>query len=197
MVTKFENRLQGWQGNMISIGGRLILINFVLSSTPLYVFSIHRILADVLKQLDKIRRNLLYQGTQGKMKYSLVNWHKACLAKEYGDVDILDLRQMNTALLMKWWWKYQDQHYSHLWKKMIQFQYSSNPYITLSPFWKEVVKLESLGQCSVSYQPGSASQVSFWTDCWDHQQSLAVQFPHLYEICTNPHITLQIVIQAQ
>ena len=36
LIEKFESRLQGWRGKLLSRGGRLQLVNLVLSSLPLY-----------------------------------------------------------------------------------------------------------------------------------------------------------------
>jgi hypothetical protein len=103
LLTKFEKRLQGCKGNMLSIGGQLTLLNSVLSSIPLYTLSIYKISQTVLDQIDKIRRRFLWQGADGsKKKYFLVNWYRACLAKEFGGLGILDLKQMNIALMLKW-----------------------------------------------------------------------------------------------
>lgn len=102
LVEKLNKRLQGWKENMLSIGGRSTLINSVLSSIPLYTLSIYRVHVGVINKIDKIRRRFLWQGTTiGRKKYSLVNWYKVCLSKEYGGLGILDFRQMNTALLHK------------------------------------------------------------------------------------------------
>lgn len=55
------------------------------------------------------------EGTfKNKKKYALVNWPLDCLAKEMGGLGILDLRQINVALLLKWWWKFQDHSYTGL-----------------------------------------------------------------------------------
>lgn len=101
LVDKIEGRLKNWQGHLLSIGGRITLLNFVLSSIPLYTLSIYKIPLTVLKQIDKIRRRFLWQGTSTKKKYSLLDWKAVCIAKQFGDLGILDLRQINLALLLK------------------------------------------------------------------------------------------------
>lgn len=41
LIDKFEKRLQGWKGNLLSIEGRITLINSILSSIPLYALYIY------------------------------------------------------------------------------------------------------------------------------------------------------------
>jgi hypothetical protein len=36
---RIEKRLSGWKGKMLSTGGRLVLINSVLSSLPMFMLS--------------------------------------------------------------------------------------------------------------------------------------------------------------
>jgi len=39
---RIENKLSGWKGKMLSVGGRLVLINSVLSSLPMFMLSFFR-----------------------------------------------------------------------------------------------------------------------------------------------------------
>jgi hypothetical protein len=52
---RFEKRLSSWKGKHLSIGGRLTLINSVLSSLPLYMMSFFAIPKGVPKKLDYFR----------------------------------------------------------------------------------------------------------------------------------------------
>lgn len=104
---------------MISIGGRVTLINSVLSAVPLYILSLFRVPKNILKQIDRHRCQFLWQGSGPKKAYALVNWKTICMAKEIGGAGILDLDQMNIAMLLKWWWKWKDHSYSSLWKSVV------------------------------------------------------------------------------
>ncbi len=42
MIDKIEQRIEGWQAKLLSQGGRLVLVNSVLSNIPLYYLSIFR-----------------------------------------------------------------------------------------------------------------------------------------------------------
>lgn len=52
---KMEKRLGGWQGKLLSIGGRATLLNSCLSSIPFYMLSFYRIPRGVCKRLDYFR----------------------------------------------------------------------------------------------------------------------------------------------
>ena len=140
----------------------------------------------------------MWQGTsRSRKKYALVNWRKICLAKEFGGLGILDLRDMNRALLAKWWWKFKDPTYHSKWKTLISHIYHLHTNTPISPFWKTILSLTNLGDCSIQYSPGSDSCARFWEDLWSGHCSMASQYPQLYELCTNKQILLSAVINSQ
>jgi hypothetical protein len=52
---RFEKKLGSWQGKLLSYGDRLILINSVLISLPMFMLSFLEIPKGVLKRLDFYR----------------------------------------------------------------------------------------------------------------------------------------------
>jgi hypothetical protein len=48
----FEKKLSSWRAEHLSTGGRLTLINSVLSSLPIYMMSFFAVPKGVLKKLD-------------------------------------------------------------------------------------------------------------------------------------------------
>ena len=47
---RIEKRLSGWKGKMLSVGGRMVLINSVLSSLPMFMMSFFELPKGVLKK---------------------------------------------------------------------------------------------------------------------------------------------------
>jgi hypothetical protein len=54
---KLSKKLDIWQGNTLSIGGRTVLINISLSNTDIYHMSMFLLPKTTLKRMDKTRRN--------------------------------------------------------------------------------------------------------------------------------------------
>jgi hypothetical protein len=52
---KFEKKLSCWKGKMLSYGGRLILINSILSSLAMFMLSFYEVPRGVLQKLDFYR----------------------------------------------------------------------------------------------------------------------------------------------
>lgn len=198
LIDKIEKKLQNWKGQLLSIGGRQTLLNYVLSAVPLYALSLYRVPLTVLKDIDKIRCRFLWQGTdKSRKKYALLRWSVVCLTKSHGGLGVLDLRDMNFALLSKWLWKFKDPTYTSNWKTLITYLYSENHQTHVSSFWLDLLKLDTLCSGSIQYTPGSNSRIKFWEDIWLENCSLSVQYPQLYNLCLNKHILLSDVLNSQ
>jgi hypothetical protein len=63
-------------------GGRLTLINSVLSSLPMYMMSFFSVPKIVLKKLDYYRSHFFWQNDEQKQKYRLAKWDILCQPKD-------------------------------------------------------------------------------------------------------------------
>ncbi|WVZ70176.1 hypothetical protein U9M48_018862 [Paspalum notatum var. saurae] len=102
VLERFEKRLSGWKGKLLSVGGRLVLINSVLSSLPMFMLSFFEVPRGVLKKMDYYRSRFYWQDDQHKKKYRLARWDIMCQTKEQGGLGILNLDVHNKSLLSKW-----------------------------------------------------------------------------------------------
>ena len=74
ILEKMERRFSGWKKLYILKGGRLTLLKSTLSSLPTYYLSLFTIPIFVANMLEKIRRNILWGGTDEEFKFPLVAW---------------------------------------------------------------------------------------------------------------------------
>jgi hypothetical protein len=104
LINTFQCRLDSWKDKFLSMGGRLVMLNSVLSSLSLYFLSIYRIPKWVLVKIDRLKRNFLWARVEmdHTKKYILVSWGVVCLHKEQGGMRVLNLDKMNAALFSKW-----------------------------------------------------------------------------------------------
>ena len=63
---RFEQCLSSWKGKNLSTGGRLTLINLVLSNLPIYMMSFFEIPKAVCKKLDYSRSRFFWQSDEHK-----------------------------------------------------------------------------------------------------------------------------------
>jgi hypothetical protein len=168
---KLIQKLDIWQGNARSIGGRTILINSSLSSTVTYHMSMFLLPKTTLKILDKIRRKFFWQGGSVKKKYHLVKWDKICKSKKNGGLGIKNLRKMNINLRLKWWWLLECE--DELWQEIVRLKYVKQSPICLiphrlddSPLWKDLLKIRQIYLKGRTYKMNNGKNVSFWLNVW-------------------------------
>jgi len=92
---RFERKLSTWKGKMLSYGGRLTLINSVLSNLSVYMLSFFEIPKEVLKNLNFYRSRFFWQGDSHKRKYRLSKWDILCRPKDQGGLGIMNLEVQN------------------------------------------------------------------------------------------------------
>ena len=104
---------------MLSMGGRLMLVNAVLSSILIYWMSSFMLPQQVIQKIDKKRREFLWRGDKPCYRiHCLVSWDKVCQPKFFTGLKIIDLKIFNQYLsTKKWCHLYSDQ--VTLWKDLI------------------------------------------------------------------------------
>lgn len=128
---KVENKLGCWKGSLLTIEGRLTLVNSSLNNVPLYMLSFYKLPKGVKRRLDFFRARLLWQEDQGARKYHSVNWPIVCSPKDQGGLGVLDLEVMNLSLLGKWLWKLETEN--GLWQDFIKKKYLSQQILSQVP----------------------------------------------------------------
>jgi hypothetical protein len=121
MIEKMDKRLAGWKGRFLSLGDILTLLNSCLSNIPLYMLSIYPAPKSVIRNLDLLRKRLLWQGGSQTKKMHLVNSNAVCSPKSLGGLGDLNLDYMNDALLTKWLWNLENSN--GLWQSIITEKY--------------------------------------------------------------------------
>ncbi|KAJ0558512.1 putative reverse transcriptase zinc-binding domain-containing protein [Helianthus annuus] len=125
-------------------------------------------------------------------------WEKAMLPVKYGGLGFGSLRDINLAMLAKWWWRSKTES-NCLWRKLIWTVHSSsrawNPIpckALLTGPWKHIcsnaAKLASMGidlSKNIVGVVGTGTDIAFWTDSWIWPEPLSVMFPLLFQLDKN------------
>ena len=105
LLQRFENKIKGWMCKLLSFGGRLVLINSVITHIPIFFFSYFWAPTWFVKRVDSLRRSFLWKGKKEVSgSLCLLSWKKVCKQRTQGDLAVMDLHEFNIALLGKWWW---------------------------------------------------------------------------------------------
>ncbi|WVZ89203.1 hypothetical protein U9M48_035635, partial [Paspalum notatum var. saurae] len=176
---RFEKRLSSWKVKHLSIGGRLTLINSVLSSLLMYMISFFSIPKGVLMKLDYNRSRFFWQRMKTRRNTGLLNGlfcvnqkTKEALLYKLLTSDgtwqqILGNKYIGSKPLAQVEWKIGDSH-----------------------FWSCLMKVKPDFLCFRTFLVKDGSQVRFWEDIWLDGALLKDQYPSLYNIARPKSITI-------
>ncbi|GKU98532.1 hypothetical protein SLEP1_g11525 [Rubroshorea leprosula] len=198
LLETFNRKLHTWKGWFLSLGGRITLINSVLSSLPVFWMSLYLIPKGMILLLDKIHRRFLWGGSEGGKRVNWVNWRQVCKGKESGGLGVKDLRKFNVALLRKWWGRLMSEG-KGLWKTVSYEKYGragESTYNMLrggiqygSTWWRAICRVNQIVGDNrgwftngLKLSVGEEAGVSFWWDEWGEGESLANKFRRLYTL---------------
>ncbi|XP_074278716.1 uncharacterized protein LOC141602312 [Silene latifolia] len=114
LVEKVVQRIRGMGMRKLSYAGRITLIKSVFSTLHTYWAAIFILPKAVLKSINSLCRNYLWDGTAEYLRTPLVGWSKICLPKEEGGLGVKQIHKWNDAaewetyepgLDAAWYWK--------------------------------------------------------------------------------------------
>ncbi|XP_065639085.1 uncharacterized protein LOC136071559 [Quercus suber] len=124
ILDRVKKKLAGWKANMLSMAGRMVLIQASSSAIPSYVMQSNLLPNKVLSGIDRVNRNFLWGSSEHKKKMHWVNWDTVTKPKELGGLGIQSARGRNTALLAKLNWRFHIEKDSQ-WARVLRFKYGS------------------------------------------------------------------------
>jgi hypothetical protein len=155
VLKQISAKLNSWGNKYISLGGRIVLLNSVLNSIPIFYLSFFKMPVKVVKKMEGIQRRFLWGGVGDKKKVCWVKWRNVCQPRSKGGLGVRDIKLVNISLLAKWKWRLIDD-VPTLWKVVLEDKYG--PRVSLrsrlvgevwpsyaSRWWKDLMGLEDQG----------------------------------------------------
>lgn len=159
----------------------------------------------VAKELEKIEASFLWGGTELKKKIHMVKWAEVTKSASLGGLGIRRIIDVNTSLLLKWWWKFGCEP-NALWRKVLCSKYLIDedrwqpilrPSCKYSRVWSDIISIAIHKQPLCKFfldnfliKVSDGKRVKFWFDKWCGNICLKDEFPSLYRLSTNKEDTL-------
>jgi hypothetical protein len=198
IIASADRYLSGWWASLLNHQGRLVLINAVLDSLPVYAMGALQIPPGVIEALDARRRAFLWAGDESVSgAQCLVNWERACLLKTEGGLGVRDLRLQNTCLLLKLVHRAHDAS-SSAWSRWLEMEFGG--LLEAPDSTDDGVHLASLRRLLPDYrllttvELGDGRTTAFWHDCWSAAGVLAETYPALYSHARRPEASVRSVL---
>jgi hypothetical protein len=104
IIDKMVDMLPGWKADLINRAGRKIHVQFVLTSTIIYLAMALDLPTWAHKAIDKIRSYFWRGHKEAKGGHCLVAWDRVCRPIEMGGLGISNLKMLGWALRTRWLW---------------------------------------------------------------------------------------------
>ncbi|KAG6466651.1 hypothetical protein ZIOFF_075555 [Zingiber officinale] len=131
LLAKIQRKFQGWNLSRLSHGGRLTLIQSVLSSLPVYLLQVTQPPLEVLKKLEGVFASFFWSSVGHDRKVHWVAWRDICRPKQEGGLGIRRLSEVGAALSMKLWFRFREQ--STQWARFLRRSWAVDPCVWWSP----------------------------------------------------------------
>jgi hypothetical protein len=202
LVFRLERKLTSIS-HFLSQGARLQLVDSALASMPIYFLCSLSLPPGIIKALERILRQCLWRDDIDTPKQSLAAWEMLIKPKDKGGVGLVNFKNKNQALLMK----YLDKFYNKAdipWVSLLWDSYyaESVPHATKlcgSFWWRDIFKLVEDFRALSSIKPGRGDTIIFWSDKWKFDDSLvplSERFPRLFSYVLDQHMSVADYFEA-
>ena len=96
-----QNKLQGWKTNLLSMVGRVVIAQSVLSAIPAYMMQECMLLTRILNNLEKVSKIFLWGSIEDHKIRNMLGWGKVTKPKCRGGLGIQKARGRNLTLTAK------------------------------------------------------------------------------------------------
>lgn len=121
MVSKVIIRLGGWQGKILSYGGKKVLIKHVLQALPTYTLAGLNPPKAIFKLLERHFANFFWGVHQRQKKYHWNSWRNLCYPEPEGGIGIRSMEEQSMILATKRWWRFR--YIPSLWATFLKNKY--------------------------------------------------------------------------
>ena len=179
ILERVKQKLAGWKANMLSLVGRVVLIQASSTSIPSYVMQGTYLPGRILDGIDRVNRNFLWGSSETLKKVHWVGWKKVTKPKKEGGLGLQEANGRNTALLAKLNWKLHPEE-DALWAQVLKRKYCNNrrinatnsDWLPCSQIWRAIKKGRETFNKGSMWVIDRGSKLNFWLGNWTRKGPL-------------------------
>lgn len=165
ILLKFDK----WSGALLSLAGRIYLVNSVIASSLTDSMMVYRWPRALLKRVDRAIRNFVWKGNILQNSYGTVSWARTCAPCAEDGVGVRDIRVANESFIFKLTWEIitkRDNGLSFILQRHTTADNREVKYFIASSIWDGTDRIRSAIRRDSRWIPGHLSSVKFWVDNW-------------------------------
>ncbi|KAJ4810337.1 RNA-directed DNA polymerase (reverse transcriptase)-related family protein [Rhynchospora pubera] len=181
LLEKLRTKLTGWRSNMLSHAGRLVLLQSVLMSIPVYFMSVEVLPKGIIKKMESLIAKFFWGKTDQTRYMSFVSWQRICRPREEGGLGVRQLQIFGEALFLKLVWAMIRQD-DKLWVHVCKGKYYPNlgfwraaNVVGASPLWRQAARMREFFKENIKWQIADGSKINALSQPWYPQWQVAVQ----------------------
>ncbi|XP_074289023.1 uncharacterized protein LOC141614167 [Silene latifolia] len=174
LVDKICSRIHGYGARKFSYAGRFVIVSSVLTSLHSYWASMFVMPKGVIKRIEAVYMNFLWDNSADYMRIPLVCWDTICRPKEEGRLGIKDQESWNKAMvgrLVDWVAMNRDSiwvHWVHNNYLKGQDWMDYKPSMNSSWVWRRICKIkEEMVAGSYEWFKGNRPKVNWYKVVWN------------------------------
>lgn len=188
---KIQSKLGAWKGKLLTIIGRVQLVNSVIGSMLVYSFHVYRWPKSILVHLSKLIRNFVWSGDCNQRKICTVSWHDMCKPREEGGLAIRDPFMVNQASLLHLTWNLLTSQ--DCWALLCRSRFLSagkpKAYHFSSSVWIGMKQWVQFIYQYSTWNIGNGDNIHFWLDRW-----LERSIVDIWQVPENMHNSLTMLV---
>ncbi|XP_019226274.1 PREDICTED: uncharacterized protein LOC109207745 [Nicotiana attenuata] len=170
LISKVMSRIRGWHGRLLSYGGRLTLIKYVLQSLPIHLLSAVSPPKTILKQIEKLTANFFWGMDKERNRYHWASLQKMSITQEEGGIGLRAIEDVCKSMEFKQWWTFRTKQ--SLWSSFLLAKYCQRSHPVSkkwnsgqSQTWMKMILNRKEAEHHIQWRLHSGN-ASFWWDNW-------------------------------
>jgi hypothetical protein len=168
IADRIKVKLSTWKGSLLSIMGRVQLVNSIIHGMLVYSFHIYLWPAALLKKVDAWIRNFIWSGDISTRKICTVGWKLVCRPIASGGLGIRSVASINESLILKLGWSLMAS--SDQWARLCRCRFLRNnspvSYHIKSSIWAGIKRYMVTVSDNSVWTIGDGTRIFYWTDNW-------------------------------
>ncbi|XP_042980012.1 uncharacterized protein LOC122310200 [Carya illinoinensis] len=172
LLDKVKGKMSNWKVNMLSQGGKEILLKSVLQAIPTYSMGIFLLPKVILRRLNQLLQSFWWGRKDNRSKIHWISWKTIGKQKSKGGLGFRDFEQFNLALLAKQGWRLiQDQN--SLAAQVLKAKYyptssflSVRKRVSDSYVWKSFLAARHVLEEGLLWRVENGKNIKIWVDKW-------------------------------